>query len=123
VRSIVEKTEPECGDQRDRPDGEVVALGVAHGADAAAYVPEPHAPGTHQGHAGLGRHPPELVSDAVRVRAAEDHRAAGTDLRRGGELVDEAGVPDPEQDQVRRVVEGVEVGHAGAGPRPRRTTG
>ena len=100
------------GDQRDGPDREVVALGVAHGAHAAAYVPEPHAPGAHQGHPGVGRHPPELVADAVRVRAAEDHRAARTDLRRRGELVDEPGVPDAEQDQVRRVVEGVEVGNA-----------
>ena len=63
-------------------------------------------PAPHQGHPGIGRDPPELVADAVRVRAAEDHRAARTDLRRRGQLVDEPGVTDAEQDQVGRARRG-----------------
>ena len=101
------------GDQRDRADRQVVALGVAHRPQAAADVPEAHAAGADQRHPGVGRDPPELVADAVRVRAAEDHRAARADLRRRGELVDEPGVADAEQHQVGRLVEGVEVGQAG----------
>ncbi len=95
------------------PTAQVVALGVAHGPHAAAYVPEAHAAGAHQRHPGVGRHPPELVAHAVGVRAAEDHRAARADLGRGGQLLDEAGVADAEQDEVRRLVEGVQVGQAG----------
>ena len=104
---------PRVRDHRDRADAQVVALGVAHGAQSAADVPEPHAAGAYQRHPRVGGDLAELVAYAVGVGAAEHHSAAGTDLSGRLELVDKPGVAHSEQHQVGRRVEVREARQAG----------
>ena len=111
------------GDQRDRTDRQVLALDVAEGAQPAAYVPEPHAARADDRQARRPGDRAKLLADPLTVGAAEDHRAAGPDLRGRGQLLDERGRRRRRAGPGRAPRPGPG-GRAGTGARrPRRTTG
>jgi hypothetical protein len=107
---------PRVGHQRDRTDGQVVALDVAQRAQAAANVPEAHAARPDQGHPRVGGDPCQCLPYAGCVRAPEDHGARRADGSGSREQLLEPLVADAEQHQVggrAEVVEGRQARPAG----------